>query len=278
MEDREPGADLLGEREEVELERRACGGRASRLPRGGGGSRRAPPSTPTRCRRCAAASGAFSLPRQYAPATFVSLNAPSRFVRGTCGPRQRSTNSAPSGRGFLYSEITGPSPISPVSSGSTRSMISRLYGWSVEDRERVVAVDLLALERLVGLHDLPHARLDALEVVLARSAAPSGSVEVVVEAVLDRRTDGVLGARVEVGDGLRHHVRGGVPQHLAAVGRVGGDDGDGGVVVDRPGRGRPPRRRPWPRPRPWRGLGRWTRRCRRRSWGWRTHGSCRREA
>ena len=113
-------------------------------------------------------------------------------------------------------------------------MISRLYGWSVEHRERGGAIDLLALERLVGLHDLAHARLDAREVVL-REVLAVREREVVVEAVLDRRADGVLGARVEVGDGLRHHVRGGVPQHLAAVGRVGGDDRDGGVVVDRAG-------------------------------------------
>ena len=37
---------------------RACGGRASPPPRVGAGAPRAPPSTPTPCRRCAGASGA----------------------------------------------------------------------------------------------------------------------------------------------------------------------------------------------------------------------------
>ena len=39
-------------------------------------------------------------PRQYAPATFISLNTLSLPVDGTCGPRQRSMN--PPSR---YSEI-----------------------------------------------------------------------------------------------------------------------------------------------------------------------------
>ena len=52
---------------------RACGGRASPPRRAGRDAPAAPPLTPRPCRRCAAASGRFSLPRQYAPATFCSL-------------------------------------------------------------------------------------------------------------------------------------------------------------------------------------------------------------
>ena len=51
-----------------------------------------------------------------------------------------------------------------------------------------------------------------------------GQLEVVVEAVLDRRTDRELGAREQPRDGLRHHVGGRVPQHMATVLGVLGDD------------------------------------------------------
>ena len=96
----------------------------------------------------------------------------------------------------------------------------------------MLAVELLADEGLVCLHDLAHARLDALEVVVGE-VGTAGQLEVVVEAVGDRRTDGVLGAGEQVGHGLGEHVRGRVAQHLAAVVGVGGDDRDRGVVLDR---------------------------------------------
>ena len=44
-----------------------------------------------------------------------------------------------------------------------------------------------------------------------------GQIEVVVEAVGDRRADRVPRAGVEVADGLREHVRGRVPQHVQTV-------------------------------------------------------------
>ena len=85
-----PGADLVGEREEVELDTelavvallgllepvQVLGERVLALPRGAVD---------------ALELGRFSSPRQYAPATCVSLNAPSLPVDGTCGPRHRST-------------------------------------------------------------------------------------------------------------------------------------------------------------------------------------------
>ena len=61
-----------------------------------------------------------------------------------------------------------------------------------------------------------------------------GKLEVVVEAVGDRRADGVLRAREQVEDRLGHQVRGRVAQHLAPVVGVRGDDRDRRVVVDRP--------------------------------------------
>ena len=57
MPDRQTAAELVREAQQIELGRRACGGRASRLPPGDAGARRAPPCSPTPCRRCAAASG-----------------------------------------------------------------------------------------------------------------------------------------------------------------------------------------------------------------------------
>ncbi len=47
----------------------------------------------TPCRRCAAASALCSSPRQYAPATFISLSAPISPVVCAWPPRQRSVNS-----------------------------------------------------------------------------------------------------------------------------------------------------------------------------------------
>jgi hypothetical protein len=54
---------------------------------------------------------------------------------------------------------------------------------------------------------LGHLRLDPLEVGL-RWPEAVGELEVVVEAVLDRRPDRDPGAGPEIEDGGRHHVRG----------------------------------------------------------------------
>ena len=60
-------------------------------------------------------------------------------------------------------------------------------------------------------------------------------VEVVVEAVGDRRPDAELGLGVQLLHGLGEHVRGGVPDHAAPGVGVGGDRLDVGVGVGRPG-------------------------------------------
>jgi hypothetical protein len=69
-------------------------------------------------------------------------------------------------------------------------------------------------EALPLLDDRAHARLDALQVVRAERLR---HVEVVVEAVLHRRADAELGLGEQVLHGLRHHVRGGVPQNGPAI-------------------------------------------------------------
>ena len=75
-------------------------------------------------------------------------------------------------------------------------------------------------EPLALLDDLAHPGLDLLEVLGHERGL---DVEVVVEAVSDRRADPEPGVRVEVLDRLRHHVRGRVPQDVVAVGAVDRD-------------------------------------------------------
>ena len=98
-----------------------------------------------------------------------------------------------------------------------------LVGLVGEELETLGGGVLLPGEGLVFGDDLPHPGLDAGQVVLAEVGA-AGQLEVVVEAVLDRRPDGVVGARPEVGDRLGEHVGGGVAQDVAAGVRVRGDD------------------------------------------------------
>ena len=107
-----------------------------------------------------------------------------------------------------------------------------LVGLVGEQLEAVVDAVLLADEGLVLADDLAHARLDALEVLVGEVRA-AGQLEVVVEAVLHRRADGELGAGPELEDGLGHDVRRRVPQHVAALFGVVGDDADCGAVGQR---------------------------------------------
>lgn len=77
-----------------------------------------------------------------------------------------------------------------------------------------VVGDHPAGELLPPLDDLLHLLLDGLEVIGVERLL---DVEVVVEAVLDRRADAELGLGEELLHGLRHHVRGGVAQDVQAV-------------------------------------------------------------
>ena len=93
-------------------------------------------------------------------------------------------------------------------------LLERLVG---EAGEALVTVELLPDERLVRGDDRSHALLDALEVVVGE-ALLIRELEVVVEAVLDRRSDRVARPGEQVGHRLGEHVRGRVAQHLAAFG------------------------------------------------------------
>ena len=67
---------------------------------------------------------------------------------------------------------------------------------------------------------LAHLRLDLLEV---RGRQRAGQVEVVVEAVLDGRTDAELGVGEELEDGRGHHVRRAVAHRGEVILRAGGE-------------------------------------------------------
>ena len=86
-----------------------------------------------------------------------------------------------------------------------------------EDPPRLVGVDLLARPLAALLQLARDLGLDLLEVVLADRLR---ELEVVVEAVLDRRADRDLHARVETPDRLGEQVRGRVPEHVERVGVV----------------------------------------------------------
>ena len=90
----------------------------------------------------------------------------------------------------------------------------RLVG---EFRARLVLGHDAALESLALPDDAVHLLLDGLQVVGGEGLL---DVEVVVEAVGDRRTDAELRLGVDALHGLRHDVRGRVAQDVEAVGRV----------------------------------------------------------
>ena len=62
---------------------------------------------------------------------------------------------------------------------------------------------------VVVLDDFAHAVLDLFEVFGHKGV---GAVEIVVEAVLDRRPDGEFGPRKKLGHRLRHHMRRRMPE------------------------------------------------------------------
>ena len=94
-----------------------------------------------------------------------------------------------------------------------------LVGLVLELGERVGVGGDPTGEPLALLDDLPHPGLDLLEVLGVERGL---DVEVVVEAVLDRRPDAEAGVRVQLLDRLGEHVCGGVAQDVAAVGGVDG--------------------------------------------------------
>jgi hypothetical protein len=87
-------------------------------------------------------------------------------------------------------------------------------------------------EPLRALHDLLHPLFQRGQVVERERPV---DLEVVVEAVLDRRADAELGLRELLLHGLRQHVRRRVPDDRAAVVGVGRDGLDLDVHLGHPG-------------------------------------------
>ena len=85
-----------------------------------------------------------------------------------------------------------------------------------EPRPRRGDIDVLTAERLVGVDVLAHPLLDRGEVLLGQRHAVR-EVEVVVEAVLDRRPDRDLDARIQLQDRFGEHVGGVVADQIERV-------------------------------------------------------------
>ena len=99
-----------------------------------------------------------------------------------------------------------------------------------EHLEGVIDRERLPNEGLVDLDDLLHTGLDPLEVLRGEGSA---DIEVVVEAIGDRRPDRVPRSRVEIENRLSHHMRSRVTQDESAFLRVLRHHGQGAVVIDR---------------------------------------------
>ena len=219
-----------------------------RPPPASSGTAAAPPSSPRPCRRRAAASRCGGR-RASSAATFISLKCLSLPVLGTCGPRQRSSK-PPS----AYRDTSSPAGMLP--------MISALY-FSPMDKccHRIVARQHAARDRFVLGGKLGHALLDR-DQVLRREGPLVG--EVVVEAVLDHRSDGDLGVGKELLDRVGQQVR----RRVRITSRPSGSLA---VRIARlasfsiGSRCRRPCRRPCRPAPPWRGRHRWRRPPRRPS-------------
>ena len=144
--------------------------------------------------------GRFSSPRQYAPATLVSLNGGTSPVRSTCGPSQRSRN-AP----CLYSEDL------LVRDALDQLDLERLAG---ELLQRLRLRHLAVLEAIGPRRCVAHALLDRRAGLRssAGAAARSRSRSRCRSAGRWRTS-----AREHLEHGLRHDVRGRVAHAVQAV-------------------------------------------------------------
>ena len=222
-----PGADLVGEGEQVELGARAGGGRGARprrcargrpqlvlgRPRGAvdalqlrvlldaapvGGRR------PGQLEAVAQHPGARDVraAAQVLPDDRLALAAGAPHVLVDAQPAEADLDRRAVGR-------AAGSPLRPMSSS--------LYGSSRSSARASSSVTSHGAEGLALLDDAPHHLLDRLEVLRGERGL---DVEVVVEAVGDRRADAEPRLRVDLLHGLREHVRRRVPQHGQAVGLV----------------------------------------------------------
>ena len=80
----------------------------------------------------------------------------------------------------------------------------QLVGLVLEDLAGFIGGDDLFDKGMPGGDDLAHAFFDLLQVIFRDLF---GQVKIIIKAIFDRRTDRVLGLRVEFQHGLRHDVR-----------------------------------------------------------------------
>ena len=145
-------------------------------------------------------------PRQYAPASLVSLNAPPRRpVEGMCGPRHRSTNPTLPVDGDL---------LAFGNSGDDFRLVD--LSLVLEEVHRDGTVPDLPNDRLVALHDVAHSPFDALQILRSKGFIAG---EVVVESILDGRADGHLRFRVEFLHRFGHDMGRVMAQDLQSVRR-----------------------------------------------------------
>ena len=95
--------------------------------------------------------------------------------------------------------------------------------------QRLGAGQLKALERVIRLDDALHFLFDLLEIVGRKGL---GAIKVIVETVVDSRTDGQLGIRIERLDRLRQHMGRSVAVNAAAFLVRKGQKLNFAVVVD----------------------------------------------
>jgi hypothetical protein len=177
--------------------------------------------------------GPFSLPRQYGAGHLhqlvVTELARRRHV-GTATEIDEVVGVAVDADRLTPADLAGVLVVGGAAGDALDDLaLVRLVG---EQIQRIGRRHLVADERLIGLDDLGHLGLDRGEVVVAERLA-AGQFEVVVEPVLDRRTDGELRSLEQLRDRLRHDMRRRVPQHMAAFVAVCGDDGDRRAVRKR---------------------------------------------
>ena len=99
----------------------------------------------------------------------------------------------------------------------------------LEMPDRLVARPHLAPGRQVPRHDLAHLRFDLRQIVGRERRVAR---EVVIEAVLDRRADGDLGAGKQLLHRHREQMRGVVADQLQRLGILPGDDAQLRVLLD----------------------------------------------
>ena len=101
-----------------------------------------------------------------------------------------------------------------------------------EDRESLFDVVFFADERLPFSDDLAHLALDHRQVLFGKVPA-TRQLEVVVEAVGDRRTDREMRAGIQAQHGLGHHVCGRVADDVASLAGIPRHDAHAIAVVKR---------------------------------------------